>query len=392
MEGVNYDYTGTVVPLAPGGVTLISVSVVITVLATIWTGLRVLARRLKKIDIQPEDYMVIAALVMLYVEAGFIISMTVVGGIGRHAWEVRPENMKLMFKLSYGMQYSYGIGLGLVKCSLCLTISRVFFFTPYRISAYVAFGLSVAWTLVVILNSLLICRPISMFWGDISPGGKCGDQNKAFAAVGIMDVLVDLLILIIPLPSIFKLQMPIANRIALALVFALGVSTIIVGIIRTIKVVSMSFNDPTYTGMVPDLLTILEVGVGIIVSSSTILRPVFDRVFHSISSMPGSFKSYSLSRSQGHSHSHSQSQSRSRSRSTRYSDATRLGASPIDNPVKVQIWADEMSLDDRKRPPYGRTVVIDDHSSEEGILSPNDTRYPTSQSDLVNTGRSKRGL
>lgn len=121
------------------------------------------------------------------------------------------------------MQYSYGIGLGLVKCSLCLTISRVFFVDPYRMASYVAFGFSVAWTLVVVLNSLLICKPISMFWGEITPGGQCGNQNAAFAAVGIMDVLVDLAILIIPLPMIFKLQMPTANKFALALVFVLGV-------------------------------------------------------------------------------------------------------------------------------------------------------------------------
>lgn len=63
MDSANYSYTGVVVPLAPGGVVLITVSVVITVLATIWTGLRIAALRLKKIGIQPEDYMVIAALV-----------------------------------------------------------------------------------------------------------------------------------------------------------------------------------------------------------------------------------------------------------------------------------------------------------------------------------------
>lgn len=121
------------------------------------------------------------------------------------------------------MQYSYGIGLGLVKCSLCLTIARVFVVNPYRIAAFIALGFSVAWTLVVILNSLLICKPISMFWGEITPGGSCGNQNAAFAAVGIMDVLVDLAILVIPLPMIFRLQIPLANRIALALVFVLGV-------------------------------------------------------------------------------------------------------------------------------------------------------------------------
>lgn len=52
-----------VVPLAPGGVRLLSTSVVITFLATIWIGLRFYAHRIKGIGVQPEDYMAVVALV-----------------------------------------------------------------------------------------------------------------------------------------------------------------------------------------------------------------------------------------------------------------------------------------------------------------------------------------
>jgi hypothetical protein len=44
----------------------------------------------------------------------------------------------------------------------------------------------------------------------------------------------------------------------------------------------MSFADASYSGMVPDLLTVLELGVAIIIASSAVMRPVFDKVFHSI--------------------------------------------------------------------------------------------------------------
>lgn len=47
----------------------------------------------------------------------------------------------------------------------------------------------------------------------------------------------------------------------------------------------MRFEDPTYEGMVPDLLTILELGVAIIVACSPIIRPLFDRMIRSIKSM-----------------------------------------------------------------------------------------------------------
>jgi hypothetical protein len=135
----------------------------------------------------------------------------------------------------------------------------------------------------------------------------------------------------------------------------------------------MDFKDATTSGMIPDLLTILELGVAIIVSSSVILRPVFDHIFYSISSMTGSQKSYG----------------RSRSRDQSFSDAIRLGpSSPLNKPYKVKVWTDEMSsadTEERGRFPNGSTQAMDDHSSEERILGPDKTGYPTSHSESTHS-------
>lgn len=94
---------------------------------------------------------------------------------------------------------------------------------PVKTAAYIAAGFSAAWTIAIILNSLLICRPISMFWDPMTPGGTCGNEQAAYTAIGVLDVVSYLFIFLIPLPSIFRLQIPLSNRIALIMVFALGV-------------------------------------------------------------------------------------------------------------------------------------------------------------------------
>jgi hypothetical protein len=124
------------------------------------------------------------------------------------------------------MQFSYAIGIGLVKCSLCLTLVRVFAIPPYRTAACVAAGLSVAWAIAYSLVGLLVCKPISMFWDPTTPGGHCANMNAAYTATGILDVSVDIFILIIPLPMVMKLQMPIANRIAVTCIFTLGILSV----------------------------------------------------------------------------------------------------------------------------------------------------------------------
>ena len=72
------------------------------------------------------------------------------------------------------------------------------------------------------LIGFFICQPIEMNWSAV-PGGRCGNQTAAFASVGIVDIVVDLVIFILPLPMVFKLQISKAHRIALSCIFGAGI-------------------------------------------------------------------------------------------------------------------------------------------------------------------------
>jgi hypothetical protein len=69
---------------------------------------------------------------------------------------------------------------------------------------------------------ILICKPIEMNWNPTVEGGSCGNQNAAFTAVGIVDIITDLIILILPVPMVYKLQVPRANKIGLCCIFGTG--------------------------------------------------------------------------------------------------------------------------------------------------------------------------
>ena len=84
-------------------------------------------------------------------------------------------------------------------------------------------ALATSWAIMTILIGLLICRPLSMNWNPLTPGGKCGNQTAAFAAVGVVDLLTDLLILVLPLPMVVRLQVSRANKIGLVAIFGAGV-------------------------------------------------------------------------------------------------------------------------------------------------------------------------
>lgn len=84
-------------------------------------------------------------------------------------------------------------------------------------------GLACAWMVMKILIGLLMCRPISMQWNPATPGGVCGDQISAFAAVGVVDLFVDVIIFVLPIPMVMKLQVSRAHRVALIGIFGAGI-------------------------------------------------------------------------------------------------------------------------------------------------------------------------
>ncbi|KAF9872095.1 integral membrane protein [Colletotrichum karsti] len=147
------------------------------------------------------------------------------------------------------------------------------------IAAWVTMGLATSWMLMTILIGLLICRPIAMQWDPTIPGGVCGDQVTAFAAVGVVDLIVDVIIFVLPIPMVLKLQVSRAHRIALISIFGAGVLTIVFGALRLASVFAVDFLDFSYTSPTAMIWASAEVGVALMVSSSPILRPVFDRVF-----------------------------------------------------------------------------------------------------------------
>lgn len=89
--------------------------------------------------------------------------------------------------------------------------------------ARVLMGFSFAWAVMTILIGILICQPVRMNWDPSTPGGHCGNQNAGHSAVGVVDLVVDFLIFLLPIPTVLKLQFPIANKIGLLVIFSFGI-------------------------------------------------------------------------------------------------------------------------------------------------------------------------
>ncbi|GKT46701.1 satratoxin biosynthesis SC1 cluster protein 4 [Colletotrichum spaethianum] len=241
-----------IVPLADRAIPIIVANVLLTVVTTLWTGMRLYSRRKKGQSFTVEDILTVVALA------------------------------------AYGVQTLFAICLGFIKIGITLMLQRVFFVRTFKIAARITTGLCVCWMLFTILIGIFICQPVAMNWNPATPGGKCGDQNAAFAAVGYFDLATDLIILILPVPMVYKLHLRWPYKVALYFIFGAGALTMVFGALRLKNVLTMDFTDVTYSQVGVVFMGTLEPGVAIIVSSSPLLKPVFDATIGRFWSLRGS--------------------------------------------------------------------------------------------------------
>lgn len=77
------------------------------------------------------------------------------------------------------------------------------------------------WSVGNILQVFLLCRPFAASY-DPSIKGTCGDQKASFIAIGCFNVITDVAILCLPIPTIWALKATTRTKIALTAVFAAG--------------------------------------------------------------------------------------------------------------------------------------------------------------------------
>jgi hypothetical protein len=93
-------------------------------------------------------------------------------------------------------------------------------FLWYKIWCYAIFfgGFYIALTLVTMME----CLPREKIW-DTSISGDCKvNKSKLLLVSGIANVLTDLQVVVIPIETVWKLQMSLAQRIRVILVFTIG--------------------------------------------------------------------------------------------------------------------------------------------------------------------------
>ncbi|KAI9778390.1 MAG: hypothetical protein M1816_004112 [Peltula sp. TS41687] len=144
------------------------------------------------------------------------------------------ERAARMMKLDYFNVICFPIEIGnLIK--LAFLAFNYHFFPPgrYHIALYVMAGLITTIAIGFSLGSIFYCTPTNGFW-DVTIDARCIEDSILYILHIAINVLTDLIVLLLPLPSVVKLRISKRKKWGLGILFALG------GVASTATVVQLS--------------------------------------------------------------------------------------------------------------------------------------------------------
>ena len=79
-----------------------------------------------------------------------------------------------------------------------------------------------SWWVAIFFTSIFTCSPVQYQWDKTIPGGYCLQQEKFFLGNALPNIVTDALVVILPMPIIWRLQMAMRRKILLTMLFALS--------------------------------------------------------------------------------------------------------------------------------------------------------------------------
>ncbi|KAI1800222.1 hypothetical protein F4811DRAFT_47641 [Daldinia bambusicola] len=227
-------------------------------------------------------------LYLLTITAGSIaICLAVNYGLGKHFLQLEPWQFDGFLKTFYVGNATYVTSTALIKEALLLQYLRVFdrgtFIRRFVVALIVVTAL---WGFAYSFLAWVPCVPVHDYWSGKSDP-HCygyGAQSPALLAAtfeshAAINMVLDIIVLSIPLPLLFKNGGSSSARVRLAALLSMGILVLVFATWRLVtlvehEVATWPTRDPTWYGPISIILTVLEVDAASVCASVPIFWPV----------------------------------------------------------------------------------------------------------------------
>jgi hypothetical protein len=203
-------------------------------------------------------------------------------GLGNPKSSLPPHVIKGQLQFLWLSVPFYNLILILSKISALYLFVRLFRPRPFLLATYTTMGFLVVAGLWMTLSGFFFCAPIHYFW-DVSDevrSDHCLPEGPVWFTNAGIQIATDIIILILPMPLLWKLQMPRRQKFGVVAVFGLGIVVIATSSARLSQLsIMVRAKDFTKTNAQAVLWSSLEANISIICACLPPLHPLLSRVF-----------------------------------------------------------------------------------------------------------------
>lgn len=124
------------------------------------------------------------------------------------------------------IQLVYFTNAVLTKSSLLLFYRRIFgIVKSFRWALGISWFLIIGYFVSCVIASIAGCSPVSYLWDqfkDPNAQGSCFNEIAFFRWNGIANMLLDILMLVLPLPMVWRMRMSRRQKVLLTGIFCMG--------------------------------------------------------------------------------------------------------------------------------------------------------------------------
>ncbi|KAF2109250.1 hypothetical protein BDV96DRAFT_475591, partial [Lophiotrema nucula] len=248
------------------------------VLSLVFVGARLYVRCCMLRNSGKDDLFCILAAVFSIVEMALMF-VEIQYGSGKRASQLSPTTIDKQRWSVYISIPPYYIGLMFIKLSIIYQYLRFCRDTLGRV-CYLTLALVVCTTITWLCLGIFQCHPVRGFWDSNLEGTKCLDLVKINYSYLAVNATTDIILLVLPMPSFWRLKLGKAEKRALIGIFALGGFAVLTSVIRIPAIASMDRDgDHIYHGFGLVVWTRVEMSVSIICACLPCLRAPLAKYF-----------------------------------------------------------------------------------------------------------------
>ncbi|KAF6814143.1 integral membrane protein [Colletotrichum sojae] len=237
-------------------------------------------------NLNVDDCLVVIALMFSIALIGIVFKQ-IENGLAYHMWDIPFEIYKFGTNWFYTIVATilYALSISFSKLSVLFLYLRLSPQVWFRRVVYTLVGIVVCYSVVYVLINISGCKPIEASWDTTIPKAEasCVDKLTTYLTLSIANIIMDVLILLLPLPVVIPLQMGKRQKFSLILLFGTGAFVCGVATKRTIDLPGLlSSPDYCWDAVTQFVWCFLEVNAGIVCASVPALKPFFMRYLPSI--------------------------------------------------------------------------------------------------------------